>query len=121
MEWDLPNVKHCIEWLITSPNLYHKAFEHLAYFVSASTSPLHVMGSSNNLYDSFLDTFEAFAADHIGEKGSNSAFIVRCYREFHHAQWAIILDDDFLEAYVHDVVIDCCDRQRPKFNVQSVA
>jgi hypothetical protein len=48
-------------------------------------------------------------ADHIGEKGSNSAFIARCYREFYHAQWAIIPDDDFLEAYIHGVVIDCCD------------
>jgi hypothetical protein len=28
-------------------DLYHKVFKHLAYFVSASTSPLHTMGSSN--------------------------------------------------------------------------
>jgi hypothetical protein len=26
MEWDLPNVKHCIEWLITSP---YSSFSHV--------------------------------------------------------------------------------------------
>lgn len=35
--------------------------------------------------------------------------MARWYREFYHAQWAIILDDESLEAYVHGVVIDCCD------------
>jgi hypothetical protein len=27
----------------------------------------------------------------------------------YHAQWAIILDDEFLEAHKHGIVIKCCD------------
>jgi hypothetical protein len=27
----------------------------------------------------------------------------------YHAQWAIILDDEFLEAYEHGMAIACCD------------
>jgi hypothetical protein len=28
----------------------------------------------------------------------------------YHAQWAIILDDEFLEAYKHGMVVECYDR-----------
>jgi hypothetical protein len=51
---------------------------------------------------------QGLVADHIGRKGPNNVFIARCYREFYHAQWAIIVADESLEAYVHGVVIDCC-------------
>jgi hypothetical protein len=27
----------------------------------------------------------------------------------YHGQWAIILDDEFLEAYKHGMAIKCCD------------
>jgi hypothetical protein len=47
--------------------------------------------------------------DHLGGKGPNSAFMAHCQREIFHAQWAIILDDEFLEAYEHGTVIKCCD------------
>jgi hypothetical protein len=26
-----------------------------------------------------------------------------------HAQWSILLDEEFLEAYTHGIVIKCCD------------
>ena len=48
-------------------------------------------------------------------KGPNGAFMARCYPEFYHAQWAIISDDEFLEAYVHGIVIDCYDGIRRRF------
>jgi len=35
--------------------------------------------------------------------------MAHCHREIYHAQWAIILDDEFLEAYEHGMVIKCCD------------
>ena len=53
--------------------------------------------------------------DHIGGKGPKQAFMAHCHREVYHAQWAIILDEEFLEAYEHGIVIDCCDGIRRRF------
>lgn len=35
--------------------------------------------------------------------------MTHCRREVFHAQWSILLDDEFLEAYTHGIVIMCCD------------
>lgn len=32
-----------------------------------------------------------------------------CRRDFMHAQWHILLDDEFVEAYLHGIVILCPD------------
>jgi hypothetical protein len=32
-----------------------------------------------------------------------------------HAQWDIILDNEFLEAYAHGIVIDCQDKVKRRF------
>lgn len=53
--------------------------------------------------------------ERVGGKGPNSAFMAHCHREIYHAQWEIILDDEFLEAYTHGIVIDCCDGIRRRF------
>jgi len=44
-----------------------------------------------------------------GAKPSD-ALLTHCHREFFHAQWNILLDDDFLEAYEHGIVITCQDQ-----------
>jgi hypothetical protein len=36
-------------------------------------------------------------------------------REVLHAQWDILLDDEFMEAYIHGIVIQCCDRIMRRF------
>ena len=41
--------------------------------------------------------------------------MAHCQRELFHAQWKIILDDDFLEAYTHGVVITCFDGHQRRF------
>src|SRR5215471_5436535 len=61
------------------------------------------------------DAFRAFAAERYGGKGPKSAFWAHCHREAYHAQWAIILDNEFLEAYVHGIVIECLDGIRRRF------
>ena len=43
-----------------------------------------------------------------GAKPSD-ALLTHCNREFFHAQWHILLDDEFLEAYEHGIVITCQD------------
>jgi hypothetical protein len=40
--------------------------------------------------------------------GKNSDCTTHCHREFFHEQWRILLDDEFLEAYEHGIVICCC-------------
>jgi len=35
--------------------------------------------------------------------------MTHCRRELLHAQWDILLEDEFLEAYEHGIVIECCD------------
>lgn len=36
-------------------------------------------------------------------------------RELFHAQWRILLDDDFVQAYCHGIVVDCFDGVRRRF------
>ena len=35
--------------------------------------------------------------------------MAHCHHELFHTQWGIILDDEFLEAWAHGIVIHCCD------------
>lgn len=41
--------------------------------------------------------------------------MTHCEREYFHAQWKELLDNEFLEAYVHGVVIECCDGVKRRF------
>lgn len=45
----------------------------------------------------------------MGSKGAIKALMTHCRREVMHAQWMILLDDEFLTAYKHGIVIKCCD------------
>lgn len=45
----------------------------------------------------------------MGGKGASQAFMTHCRRELMHTQWEQILDDEFLEAYRHGIVINCWD------------
>jgi len=53
--------------------------------------------------------------EHLGGKSPSSAFMAHCQREIYHAQWAIILNDEFLEVYEHEMVIGCCDGIQRRF------
>jgi|ERR1700692_3063304 len=56
------------------------------------------------------DSFKEFAtAQTAGGKAPSSAFMTHCYREFMHEQWKVLLDDDFIDAWKHGIVILCCD------------
>jgi hypothetical protein len=41
--------------------------------------------------------------------------MTHCQRELFHAQWKELLGDDFLQAYEHGVVIECCDGIKRRF------
>lgn len=42
---------------------------------------------------------------HAGAKCASGVFMVHCHRELVHAQWKTILDEEFMDAYKHGVVI----------------
>jgi hypothetical protein len=50
-----------------------------------------------------------------GAKSPSSAFMAHCNRELMHAQWNILLDDEFMDAWEHGIIIDCRDEIRRRF------
>jgi hypothetical protein len=53
--------------------------------------------------------------EHVGAKGPSDALITHCRREVIQAQWAILLDDEFVDAWMHGIVQDCCDGIKRRF------
>ncbi|KAI0708940.1 hypothetical protein C8T65DRAFT_740004 [Cerioporus squamosus] len=49
---------------------------------------------------------------HNGGKAGSAALITHCRRELFHAAWEALLDDEFVHAYEHGMVIDCIDGVR---------
>jgi hypothetical protein len=61
------------------------------------------------------DEFKDFVTSRTGGKDVSPAFIAYCNRELFHTQWKCILDDEFVEAYTHGVVITCADALARRF------
>ena len=55
------------------------------------------------------DNFKDFVFKCTGNKMPGDAFFTHCHRELFHAQWKALLDDDFIQAYEHGMVLMCCD------------
>ncbi|KAF8833032.1 hypothetical protein BDN67DRAFT_917737, partial [Paxillus ammoniavirescens] len=53
--------------------------------------------------------FKDFPTFHLGGKPPADTFFTHCHREFFHAQWQELLDDGFLQAYEHGIVLKCGD------------
>jgi hypothetical protein len=87
---------------------------HVAYFEKVeqlSVSNLCLLIQLLQLPDEFKD----FAAEHIGGSGPKRAFFSHCRREFFHEQIKVVLDDKFVEAYKHGIVIVCYDGIKRRF------
>ena len=41
--------------------------------------------------------------------------MTHCLREFFHEQWKILLDDEFIEAWIHGIDIQCPDGIERRF------
>jgi hypothetical protein len=55
------------------------------------------------------DRFKDFVLEHSGSKLPSDSFFTHCHRELFHAQWQEILDDEFVRAYEHGIVVTCGD------------
>ncbi|KIJ64394.1 hypothetical protein HYDPIDRAFT_90003, partial [Hydnomerulius pinastri MD-312] len=98
---------------------------HLTAFGTAKLWPLYLyIGNeskymrcqpSSNLcshaayFQSLPDSFKDFAAANAGGNPPGDSFFTHCNRELFHAQWGILLDDEFIEAYQHGIVVQCYD------------
>lgn len=60
------------------------------------------------------DDFKGFVMEHMGW-GPSKSLITHVHREIMHVQWAILLDDEFLEVYVHGIVLECSDGIKRRF------
>ncbi|KAJ3512195.1 hypothetical protein NMY22_g15405 [Coprinellus aureogranulatus] len=74
-----------------------KLFEEVAYFQS--------------LPDAFYDWYLQLS----GKKVVGDPVLTHVRRELFHAQWKILLDDDFIRAYRNGLVVDCPDGVRRRF------
>jgi hypothetical protein len=71
---------------------------------------------ANLLIPQLPDVFKEFAARQTGgAQAPSEAFMTFCHRELIHAQWKILLEDDFIEAWKHGIVITCCDGVARRF------
>jgi len=55
------------------------------------------------LPDNVQDFIRKFAT------GATDPLMAHCRRELFHEAWRVLLDKDFIHAYVHGVVMDCAD------------
>ncbi|KAG2048985.1 hypothetical protein BDR06DRAFT_984573 [Suillus hirtellus] len=55
-------------------------------------------------FEMLSDSFKDFTCG----RGMSSDCTTHCHRELFHKQWNILLDDEFLDAYEHGIVIHCC-------------
>ncbi|KAG1842190.1 hypothetical protein DFJ58DRAFT_732177 [Suillus subalutaceus] len=61
------------------------------------------------------DSFKDFTGTYTGGKGVGREYTTHCQRELFQAQWKVLLDHEFLEAYEHGIVILCCDGIKHRF------
>jgi hypothetical protein len=61
------------------------------------------------------DAFKDFITQHTDGKAPSKELMTHCRRELAHAQWNILLDDEFIEAYKHGIIIECCDGIKRRF------
>lgn len=81
--------------------------EHVAYFEHVSVS--HYFYFKNLISEKLPDSFKEFASKFMGKKKTTPEFLAYCHRELTHEQWRFLLDDEFIHAYEHGIVIECGD------------
>ncbi|KAG6914130.1 hypothetical protein DXG01_002280 [Tephrocybe rancida] len=66
-------------------------------------------------FEALPNLFKDFASTHVGGKGPNKVFLAHCNREMYHEQWRMVLDDEFVLAYKHGIVVKFLDSVLRRF------
>ncbi|KIJ19525.1 hypothetical protein PAXINDRAFT_69491, partial [Paxillus involutus ATCC 200175] len=91
------------------------------YVFFGSESKYRRSQPSNNLcshaayFQMLPNKFKDFLAEHFGGDVPGDVLFTHCHRELFHEQWKIPLDEEFLKAYKHGIVITCCDGIKHQF------
>jgi hypothetical protein len=90
-------------------------YNHIAYFekvciLFARFTYFH--SPRRQLPDNFKDFGMRQTA---GRKTPRAEFMAHCHRELMHEQWKILLNEEFIEAWKHGVVVVCCDGIKRRF------
>ena len=87
--------------------------EPVAFFEKVWPPPI---GFRRDLTPSQLpDNFKDFVGKHSGAGKVGKGVLSHCLRELFHAQWKILLDDEFLDAYENGIVVECIDEVERRF------
>ncbi|KAG6913290.1 hypothetical protein DXG01_008139, partial [Tephrocybe rancida] len=94
---------------------------HLTDFRTASLTPLYMQYGNESKYrgckptmhltdhvayfEELPDKFKVWSSQYLGKNKTNSEFLSHCRWELAHAQWQLLLDDDFINAYQHGLVV----------------
>ncbi|KAG2003606.1 hypothetical protein CC2G_004198 [Coprinopsis cinerea AmutBmut pab1-1] len=103
----------------------------LAQFGSAKAWPVYMFYGNDSKYrrckpstklgehiaflEKLPDDFKDFYLEASGKERIDPALLTHCERELFHAQWRILLDDEFMEAYQHGIVVVCPDGHKRRF------
>ncbi|TEB27708.1 hypothetical protein FA13DRAFT_1634250 [Coprinellus micaceus] len=66
-------------------------------------------------FEKLPDDFKDFLIKLSGKSTINPALLTHCQRELFHEQWWHILDDEFIDAYCHGIVVKCYDGEMRHF------
>lgn len=88
---------------------------HVAYFQAVSRVYFSCSFFADTSSPQLPDAFKDFATQH-GGRAPSKALVTHCRRELLHAQWKVLLDDKFIEAYQHGIVVECCDKIARRFH-----
>ncbi|EIW80786.1 hypothetical protein CONPUDRAFT_57709 [Coniophora puteana RWD-64-598 SS2] len=98
---------------------------HVAQFGQAKLWPIYVYFANQCKYErgrpsshaarcvAYLPSLPDSITDHIRNQGRSASapLLAHCRRELFHASWGLILNDEFLHAYEHGIVVQCSDGQ----------
>ena len=88
-------------WSLQSCNIFWKGL----YLNNFSASHHRILTRSSQL----PPKFKTFLAKHVGGRGPKSSLFAHCWHELFHAQLYVLIDDEFVEEYLHGIVIMCHD------------
>lgn len=91
-----------------------KMFKTVAYFEKVNPWLLS-MPSYLILAAKLPDNFKDFLIKLSGKSTINPALLTHCQRELFHEQWRYLLDNEFVHAYCHGIVVTCYDGLKRRF------
>ncbi|KDQ32506.1 hypothetical protein PLEOSDRAFT_1012017, partial [Pleurotus ostreatus PC15] len=121
-----PDDPNCKREKVVAALMYWSDSTHLANFGTAKLWPIYMFLGNLSKYiraqptsgachhvaylPSLPDTFEDWAKEfHVKWSTQKGDILTHCRRELFHAVWKHLLNDEFLAAYKHGIVIKCVD------------